>query len=168
MKSVDYYQILGLAQGASTSEIRARYKVLAKKHHPDHDGDNNLMGLINEAYRVLSDPKLRLKYNQELNNDKPAVTNRTEQQPQHHPAPKTGQQQNRAAKARKTTRGFWTVLALAVFGVLLLGSYNLWKLGNATPTTNAPTYSKPTIKKTKKPKPSNRRVKRLPVTNAGQ
>lgn len=62
MAEVDYYKILGVPKGASTSQIKVRYQTLAKKFHPDHSGDDTLMSLINEAYQVLSDPQKRYKY----------------------------------------------------------------------------------------------------------
>ncbi len=63
---VDYYKILGLPKDATTSQIKARYQYLAKKHHPDHNGNNKTMSSINEAYSVLSNPINRFQYNQKL------------------------------------------------------------------------------------------------------
>jgi DnaJ domain len=62
--SVDYYKILGVPKDASQSQIKARYQLLAKKFHPDHDGDDNMMSLINEAYQVLSNPEKKRQYDQ--------------------------------------------------------------------------------------------------------
>lgn len=69
MSELDYYKILGVPRGASTSQIKARYQLLAKKIHPDHDGDNTLMELINEAYRVLSNPSTRFHYDKRAESD---------------------------------------------------------------------------------------------------
>ena len=63
---VNYYKILGLTKDATTSQIKARFQYLAKKYHPDHNGSNKAMSLINEAYSVLSNPKTRFQYNQRL------------------------------------------------------------------------------------------------------
>jgi curved DNA-binding protein len=65
---VDYYKILGLSKTATEKEIKAAYRKLARKHHPDlHPNDVNAkknFQQINEANEVLSDPAKRKKYDQ--------------------------------------------------------------------------------------------------------
>src|SRR4051794_27891056 len=62
----DYYQVLGVARGASEKEIRSAYRRLARKHHPDlNPGDKAAEAKfkeIGEAYEVLSDTEKRQKY----------------------------------------------------------------------------------------------------------
>lgn len=62
----NYYQVLGVQTSASPAEIQARYRVLAKKLHPDvNDGDadgEETLKTVNLAYRTLTDPKLRREY----------------------------------------------------------------------------------------------------------
>ncbi len=66
----DYYEILGLAKGASADEIKRTYRKLAMKHHPDRVGDEHKKDAeekfkeISEAYAVLSDAKKRSVYDQ--------------------------------------------------------------------------------------------------------
>ncbi len=65
----DYYQILGVSKDASEKEIKAAYRKLALKWHPDKHPDNKAEAEerfkeINEAYQVLSDPKKRKQYDQ--------------------------------------------------------------------------------------------------------
>lgn len=58
----NYYQILGVSENASLEEIKKEYKKLAKQHHPDKGGDENLFKNISEAYSVLSDDEKRKRY----------------------------------------------------------------------------------------------------------
>jgi curved DNA-binding protein len=64
----DYYKILGVERKASADEIRAAYRKLAMKHHPDKNlGDKkseDKFKEINEAYQVLSDAEKRARYDQ--------------------------------------------------------------------------------------------------------
>jgi DnaJ-class molecular chaperone len=63
-----HYENLKVARDAPPEVLRAAYRVLAQKYHPDrHDGDERAertMKLINEAYSVLSDPTSRQAHDQ--------------------------------------------------------------------------------------------------------
>lgn len=50
----DYYKVLGVSPGAPTEVIRAAYRALMKKHHPDVGGDPERAKEIEEAYRNLA------------------------------------------------------------------------------------------------------------------
>ncbi len=64
----DYYKVLGVNKQANEKEIRAAYRKLARKYHPDvNPGDNaaeEKFKEINEANEVLSDPEKRKKYDE--------------------------------------------------------------------------------------------------------
>lgn len=60
----DYYSILGIARGASQSEVKKAFRALAQKHHPDKGGDEKKFKEISEAYAVLGDEKKRAQYDQ--------------------------------------------------------------------------------------------------------
>lgn len=63
----DYYETLGLNKGASVNEVKASYKKLAKKYHPDLNKDKgaeeNFKEIL-EAYQTLSDPQKKSNYDQ--------------------------------------------------------------------------------------------------------
>jgi curved DNA-binding protein len=65
---IDYYKILGVDKNASQKDIKAAYRKLARKYHPDlnpndKDAKKNFQQ-VNEANEVLGDPEKRKKYDQ--------------------------------------------------------------------------------------------------------
>ncbi len=67
MRYKDYYAILGLKRGASADEIKAAYRRLARKYHPDvskeKDAEDKFKEMA-EAYETLKDPEKRAAYDQ--------------------------------------------------------------------------------------------------------
>lgn len=63
---MDFYEILGVSQGASTEEIKRAYRKIARESHPDtHPGDAEAERMFKEAtevYDTLSDEKKRATY----------------------------------------------------------------------------------------------------------
>ncbi|MFO7577329.1 MAG: J domain-containing protein [Pelovirga sp.] len=66
----DYYRLLGIPPDADQARIRAVYRSLAKRCHPDANHGSaaaaELFRQINDAYRILSDPALRRRYDESL------------------------------------------------------------------------------------------------------
>ena len=62
----DYYEILGVDRSADAKAIKAAYRKLARKYHPDVNKDNpdaeNQFKTIAEAFAVLSNPEKRAQY----------------------------------------------------------------------------------------------------------
>lgn len=61
-----HYENLKVARDASPDDIRAAYRSLTRRHHPDRNPDNadseRVMAVINVAYGVLSDPVKRAEH----------------------------------------------------------------------------------------------------------
>lgn len=64
----DYYATLGVPKTASAKDIKAAFRRLARKHHPDvNPGDKaaeSKFKEVNEAYEVLGDAEKRKKYDE--------------------------------------------------------------------------------------------------------
>ena len=70
----DYYAILGVLPTAEDIVIRAAYKALAQRYHPDRfagpkDEANRRMAEINEAYELLADPIRHREYDNNRGSD---------------------------------------------------------------------------------------------------
>ena len=65
----NYYRILGLNIDAEHEEIKAAYRILAQRCHPDKGGSNAEFLLIKEAYDILSNPLTKRNYDKDLLNE---------------------------------------------------------------------------------------------------
>jgi molecular chaperone DnaJ len=65
MAKRDYYEVLGIAKGASDDEIKKAFRRKAVELHPDKEGgDETKFKEVNEAYEVLKDSAKRQRYDQ--------------------------------------------------------------------------------------------------------
>jgi curved DNA-binding protein CbpA len=62
----DFYEALGVSRTASQSQIKAAFKKMAMRYHPDRNPGNReaeeTFKFLNEAYHTLSDPVKRSRY----------------------------------------------------------------------------------------------------------
>lgn len=62
---IDFYEVLGITDSASLSDIKVAYRNLAKQVHPDSqtvNSNHDRIAEVNAAYAVLKDPKRRKAY----------------------------------------------------------------------------------------------------------
>lgn len=65
-----HYDNLKVSQDAPREVIRAAYKALSQKHHPDKNGNSEksvrIMKIINESYEVLSNTESRKRHDEQI------------------------------------------------------------------------------------------------------
>jgi curved DNA-binding protein CbpA len=61
---VDLYRVLQVIPEAEPEVIRAAYRSLARKYHPDLGGSEAQMAVLNAAWETLCDPGDRAQYDQ--------------------------------------------------------------------------------------------------------
>jgi len=65
----NHYEVLGLSNDASATDIKKAYRKLSLQYHPDRNSSEEAvvkMHAINSAYEILSDDEKRRQYNMEL------------------------------------------------------------------------------------------------------
>ncbi|MEI6914618.1 MAG: DnaJ domain-containing protein [Armatimonadota bacterium] len=97
MKS--YYEILDVPETATQDEIKATFRKLVRKYHPDVHPDKHLAEMmfkqINEAYQTLSDPGRRAMYDAECSAAKRRAAGSARPGPASPMRPRTGSTQPR-------------------------------------------------------------------------
>ncbi|KAE9610456.1 hypothetical protein Lal_00006236 [Lupinus albus] len=69
---LSFYELLGIPLSGSLMEIKQAYKKLARKYHPDVSPPGRVEEytkrfiLVQEAYKTLSDPRLKAMYDRDI------------------------------------------------------------------------------------------------------
>ena len=71
-RCADHYTLLGVSRWATTAEIKAAYRQLVKRHHPDAGGSSHCIVALNAAWEVLGDQERRRRYDGSLQIPGPA------------------------------------------------------------------------------------------------
>ncbi|PLP97591.1 J domain-containing protein [Cupriavidus pauculus] len=102
-----HYDNLKVSRDAPTEVIRAAYKSLSQKYHPDRHADseeaNRIMRLLNAAYEVLRDPERRAEHDQWIVAEEKRETDRMQRQAQAQRAA-AAQAQRQAAQRQQAAR----------------------------------------------------------------
>ncbi len=142
--------------GASETEIKKRFRILAIIHHPDKNNGSKkseeTFKIILNAYETLSDKEKRavydIKYRQHFQKPKSETTNQynlnTKQEEAKQPPPRNRQYQRAENKKSKVNYSFWII-------VVLLALFYLYN-ANKTTTTGNPRADK----QLEEQKPENR------------
>jgi len=112
-KFATYYDILRVDREAEPAGLRAAYRALAQKYHPDklpHSADEaqRVMAMLNEAYAVLSDPDQRARYDRSVARALAASRRRAD------PGP--------VPAHREATWPWWLLFATIAFAVAAIGT----------------------------------------------
>jgi len=121
-----HYEVLGVARSADGQIIRAAYRVLAKRYHPDvatgaKDKAAARFRSIQEAYEVLSDARQRADYDAQLEALQPTPAPPC---PNQKPPPAPGSQPRPETPERKSSPQSGTYAMWLAFAVLFgLGAF---------------------------------------------
>ncbi|SDL87515.1 J domain-containing protein [Siphonobacter aquaeclarae] len=133
MKST-HYDTLGVSRQATPDELRVAYRQLALRWHPDRNPGSThaeeRFKAISEAYRVLSDPATRTRYDLSLQ--------APPQPPQPRPAPRP------AAPAKPASPYRWVLPGLLLTGLLIAAGIFVW--GNQRKTAAREALSEATVR----------------------
>lgn len=126
MKTIhNHYDNLKVSRNAPTEVIRAAYKALAQKYHPDRNSSNvnasKNMAIINESYNVLSDPIKRKEHDswiveQESVNAKKNANNENSNTSK---APETTSDSEYFIKIILHVARYWVLYGIALLAIFL-------------------------------------------------
>lgn len=162
----DYYAVLGVPPSATASELKSAYHLLAKLYHPDtNPGEEEectlRMQLVNEAFRVLNNPRERAKYDltrETVDRDVEEEASRRSHEarrpePEYYPPPtfrpygppKVTPPYDQVPKSRLREGVIAVTAAVVLIGGLGLATYNVVapSLAKPPPSSAAPAVSEP-------------------------
>jgi hypothetical protein len=150
-RPINYYDILGVAQNATTEEIKAAYRARMAAYHPDHNPSTHataVAALVNEAWHTLNDPERRRRYDPAMGfseRARPRPTRSPEEKPESAPTPEPPR-----AAGGPPTGSQWRILgvfsrrrvvvtsgAALSFGLLFAASRGFQTRVQQKPPTNA-------------------------------
>jgi len=121
MKNQTYYHILGVSKNASQEEIKSAYRKRIKEIHPDINPHithaTRITEMINEAYKILSNPALRAAYDRTLNEDPETVKNTYSPPPQSPP-----QTTDKSKKSSSLYKYVWGGVGVLILFLIVLSS----------------------------------------------
>ena len=124
-----HYDNLKVARDAPPEVIRAAYKTLCKKFHPDHHQNNltttKTFQLISVAYHVLSDPTSRREHDAWIAKEEEKLTKETFQVKPAQKKPIRTHQVRRSTDRRKTRAVYLRESRFTEFGRWLPNSRDL-------------------------------------------
>ncbi|WMJ74282.1 DnaJ domain-containing protein [Cytophagaceae bacterium ABcell3] len=133
-----YYQILGISPTANQEEIKAAFKKLAVKYHPDKNPGSSFaeehFKKVNEAYQVLSDPRKRKQYDlrqmyQRQRSYSSTSTASYAEKPK--PKPKASYKARRpSAKKKPGVKLAHVFMSLGIFAVLIVAAVFFYNFMN--------------------------------------
>ena len=127
----DYYEILGVSPNSDEVVIRAAYKAMMMKFHPDTNksaGAAEIARDINEAFAVLSDTVKRGEYDSKRSGKDTGQVSPSSR-PTSHPPSESGKDNN-AAEKLLISGSAWPWKAMFIAAVLTLGFMLTLSVGN--------------------------------------
>ena len=139
MVEESYYELLQVQPTADVEVIRAAYRSLARRYHPDQNPSPSAEATtkrLNEAWEVLSDPERRAEYDRTFaagSTSRPTWPPRPQNQPtQETPPPRPPRQPKEQARPpkqeprpRPQEPGFGGSLLILLVSILVIGGVGL-------------------------------------------